>query len=70
MPTDDVYMPLHVGAEGKEPLGIIQETIFPRRIQITVSSQDCTGPGRIWTASILDSVITAGTLAAGCIRRI
>ncbi len=21
MPSDDVYMPLHVGAEGKEPLG-------------------------------------------------
>lgn len=40
MPGDDVYMPLHVGAEGKHLWGIlriIRETIFLLKIPITVS---------------------------------
>ena len=40
MPADDVYMPLQVGAEGKELLGYTPDntgTIFPPRIRITVS---------------------------------
>lgn len=40
MPADDVYMPLQVGAEGKEPLGYTPDntgTIFLLRIPITVN---------------------------------
>lgn len=73
MPDDDVYMSLQVGAEGKESLGYT-----PDNTGDNISSKNpnyceltgCTGPGRIWNASILGFAIIAGTLDAGCIRRI
>ena len=37
MPDDDVYVPLHVGAAGKESLGYLPEIIFPLRIRVTAN---------------------------------
>ena len=40
MPEDSVYMPIHVGRDGKADIGytgIIQEIIYLQRMQITVN---------------------------------
>ena len=40
MPEDSVYMPIHVGREGKADMvirGIIQEIIYLQRMLITVN---------------------------------
>ena len=50
MPQDDIYIPLHVGAEGKESIGyqaIIPEKTYQNLILTSVNLPECTGCGRI-----------------------
>ena len=65
MPADDVYLPIHVGREGKEDLDYMGDNTgdnISEKIRIIASLQDCTGLGKIWIANISVCVIIVGIL--------
>ena len=66
MPPDPLYLPVRVGAEGKELFaGFTPDNTgenISAKTGITANSPDFTGPGRTWTASTWAWRITAVTL--------
>ena len=62
-PSDPVYLPLHVGAAGKAPLGFTTDDTgnnISTKTPTSASSPGCTGPGRTCSASISDCAIIGG----------
>lgn len=73
MPDDDVYVPLHVGAEGKESLGYLPDNTGDHISSKNPSYCELTGlywAWKIWTVNISVSAITEDTLARVFIQEI
>lgn len=71
MPSDKIYLPLHVGAEGKAPLPYTPDNTgrtFPPKIQTTVKSLVFIGHGRISLLTISDYVIIVVTSGSAYIQ--
>lgn len=73
MPDDDVYVPLHVGAAGKESLGYLPDNTGDHISSKNPNYCELTGlywAWKIWTANISVSAITEDTLARVFIQEI
>lgn len=72
MPDDDVYVPLHAGAEGKESLGYLPDNTGDHISSKNPSYCELTGlywAWKIWTVNISVSAITEDTLARVFIQK-